>query len=806
MLLSAGTLAYEILLARVFAIEYFHHFAYMAIGIAMLGSGVSGTAWALAGGMRHQRAAPWFVWASTLTAVTLTLSPALVHLIALDPTQLAWDLAQWPRLALVYLLLALPFSAGALAVVLALTLEPDRLGRIYGASFLGAGLGAVLALGILWVALPARALALPAVVASAGGVVAAYGAARSRRTASLVWLPVLIALVVFQRPPWRIAVTPYKGLPQVEAYPEARRTAERTSPVGWVVAVAAPAFRFAPGLSLAFRGQFPSQTGLFVDGQIAGAIAGWDSGAIGVDMLDWLPSAAPYALGSQRRVLVIGAGGGTEISNALAHGARSVTAVELHPDIARLTQELAPPVPAPAVPPRSRVEWIVGDARSYVVRAREKFDLVVLGAAGGFGASVAGIHSLNEDFLHTVEAYAAYLERLSEGGVLAITRWLTVPPRENVRVILTAAEALRRRQPDAVPGGLAVVRTWATGTVLVKPAGFTPAEIEGLSTWATRCRFDLDWSPGISRPAAGFNQLDEPTLFLAAAAGAAGRAEATRFASTYPFDVRPVDDARPYPHHFVRTRSLRAFVTSDRGSWLPFVEWGSVVLLATLCQSVVLAALLLLVPTALRARAPGGRPTLRLIGYFTMIGLGYLAAEIAAIQQLGLLLGHPVYGVAVALAAFLVASGAGSVWSDRVRLARGWRVPATLAVMLLIYSALLLHLVHGLQPNPWPARAAIAILVLVPLAFAMGPPFPMGVRLLASGDPPLVAWAWAANGFASVIAAPLAALVALEAGSRALFLVGAVAYAGSAALVGWGVPAGRGGSGPPVGVEQPRGE
>lgn len=221
---------------------------------------------------------------------------------------------------------------------------------------------------------------------------------------------------------------------------------------------------------------------------------------------------------------------------------------------------------------------------------------------------------------------------------------------------------------------------------------------------------------------------------------------------------------------------------------MPFVEWGAVALLATLCQSVVLAGLLLLVPTALRSRAPGGRPTLRLVGYFAMIGFAYLAVEIAAIQQLGLLLGHPVYGVAVALAAFLVASGAGSVWSDRVRPSRGWRVPAALAVMLLFYAALLLHVVHGFQPNSWPARAAVAILVLVPLAFAMGPPFPMGLRLLARGDPPLVAWAWAANGFASVIAAPLAALVALEAGSRALFLVGAVAYAGSAALVGWGVP------------------
>jgi len=785
-LLSAGTVAFEILLVRVFAIEYFHHFAYMAIGVAMLGFGASGTLWALAGRAGPDTAHRWFARAAVLAALSLVASPALVHLIDLDPTQLPWDVGQWRRLAAVYGLLALPFGLGALAILLALTLEPDRPGRIYGASFLGAGLGAALSLAVLWIAFPARALALPAVLASLGAVAAARSVTPSAPAAAGAVLAVAVAVLAFLQPLWRIAVTPYKGLPQVEAYPDARRVAERTSPLGWVVAVGAPAFRYAPGLSLAFRGDFPPQTALFVDGQIAGAASHWDRERSAAALLGWLPSAAPYALGNRQQVLVIGAGGGTEVWNALAHGAQSVTAVELHPDLIELTQALAPPRGRPG----TRVEWVAGDARSYVARARERFDLVTLGPAGGFGAAAAGVHSLNEDFLHTVEAYEAYLARLSDRGVLAVTRWLTVPPRDIVRVILTAAEALRRSRPPpagAAPG-LAVVRSWGTATVLVKPSGLTSVEIEALRRWATERRFDLDWYPGLKAPspAAAFNVLDEPTLFLAAAAAAAGPERAARFAASYPFAVAPADDSRPYPHHFLRTRSLGAFLQASRGSWLPFAEWGYIALLATLGQSVALAALLMVLPVAGRSRATRERPTPALLGYFTAIGLGYLAAEIAAIQQLGLLLGHPVYAVAAVLAVFLVCSGAGSVWSDRVSAARGRIAAMGLAGLLVIYGGLLLDLVHLLQPAHAVVRAGAAVLLLAPPAFFMGVPFPVGLRALAgpAAAHTGVAWAWAANGFASVVAAPLAALIALEVGSAALFLVAAAAYAAAAGLQG----------------------
>ncbi len=762
----------------------------MAIGVAMLGFGASGTLVALVT-PGPQRAPRWFVGAALATPLALLVSAILAPTIPLDATQLPWDARSWPWLAAVYLVLALPFAVGALAILLALSLEPQRAGRIYGASFVGAGAGAVLAVAILWPLFPDRALAVPALLASLGVLVAVGVGRWGRVSVGLAAAVLVVAAASMVRPPWQLEVSPYKALPQVEAYPGARRVAERSSPLGWVVAVEADAFRHAPGLSLAYRGAFPRQTALLVDGDLAGAKTSWEAGS--ETLLDWLPSALPYALGAPSRVLVVGGGDGLEVWNALAHGAKAVTASELNGDLVELagwrgsvaagwdSAEIRAATRRPAFAD-GRVEWVIGDARSYTARTRERYDLVVLGPGRGFGTAAAGVHALNEDFLNTVEAYETYLRRLSDDGVLAVTVWLTVPPRPSVRLILTAVEALRRLSPAAVADGLVVVRSWATSTVLAKPSGFGAADVEKLAAWAEARGFDLDWYPGIEAPQARFNLLEEPTPFEAAKQATADRESAVGFAAGYAFDVAPARDARPYSHHFLRWASLGAFVRRDRGAWLPFAEWGYVALVATLAQSVVLAALLMIVPVAFGAAGGLRQGGSRLVAYFGAIGFAYLFAEIAAIQQLTLLLGHPVYAVAAVLAAFLICSGAGSARSDRWAATQGRWVALTLAGALVLYAALLLALVHLLHAAPLAVRAAAAILWLAPLAYLMGAPFPLGLRALTQGRQSRIAWAWAANGFASVVATPLAALLALEVGSRALFIAAALAYGTAASL------------------------
>jgi hypothetical protein len=770
-LLSAGTLAYEILLVRVFAIEHFHHFAYMAIGVAMLGFGVSGTFMALLPESSHRALVRRFSLSSILAAVTMIAAPTLALQVPLDPVQLPWDPAQWFRLAAVYVLLALPFATGAFAVLSALRLERQHPGLVYGASFAGSGLGGAIAIAALWIVMPDRALALPGLLAAAGAATASLGLRKARLGAAATAVLAVVATVV---PPWTLSISPYKGLAQVEAFPDANRVAERSSPLGWLVAVQAPAFRHAPGLSLSFQGDVPPQTGLFVDGQVAGAITQTGHTA---EIFDWLPTAVPYAVRSAEDVLVLGAGGGLEVLNALAHGAHHITAVELQPDIIDLARELSP------IDSLGRsVQWVAGDARSHVARSERTYDLITLAPAGGMGIATAGVHSLQEDFLHTVDAYVSYLRALNPNGKLAITRWLSVPVRESARTVLTATAALRRVAPDMVDSGLVVVRSWGTVSVLVKPSGFELDELQSLSDWTTARHFDLDWYPGLGAPVVRFHHLDEPILFNAATAAVAGAEAAAEFATSYPFDIEPVSDANPYPHHFLRLGSLATFVRSERGAWLPFAEWGQIALIATLAQSVLLAGLLMILPASLRGRKVVRPQWVSLVGYFSAIGFAYLAAEIATIQQLGLLLGHPVYAVAVVLTAFLVCSGIGSAISDRLALARAWLPPSAAAVALAIYAATLLGFSHGLQGAPLLVRGLVAIAVLAPVAFVMGMPFPLGLRALAGQEHAAVGWAWAANGFASVVAAPLAALIALEAGSPFLFVTAGVAYALAAAL------------------------
>jgi spermidine synthase len=786
-LLAAATLAFEIILVRVFAVEHFHHVAYMAIGVAMLGIGTSGTFVAAAGGTHPDAAQRWFPPVVLLTALSLIATPALLHRIPLDLTQLAWNAEQWPRLAAVYLMLALPFALGALAVLLAITLETERPGWIYGASFLGSGVGAVLAVGVLWIAHPTRALAVPALIAALAVAVSARIGTRSTRRLVAAALTLAVASLAAIRPPWRAGVSPYKGLPQVEAYPGARRVADHTSPLGWVTAVHSPMFRHAPGLSLAYAGDFPPQTALFVDGELAGAVTHWDMGGTGrpaMEMLEWLPTALPYALGGRERVLVLGAGEGMEVWLAAVHDARRIVAVELNPALIAVSADLAP------LPTRTttgaEIEWITGDARAVVAHSRERFDLITLAAGGGLSGAAGGVHALNEDFLHTTDAYAQYLSRLTPGGVLAVTQWVTVPPRGSVRAILTAAEALRRAHPAALKNGMVVARSWGTVTVLVKPAGFSDTELERLRAWTASRQVDLDWYPGAVAPEARYNIPDEPTLVQAARAAVTHPDSARRFAASYPFAVAPASDARPYPNRFLRAGLLGTFLRSGSAGWLPFAEWGYIALLATLAQSAVLAAVLMLVPAALSARAArvqNRAPLLPLMAYFAAIGLGYMAAEIAVIQQLTLLLGHPVYAVTTVLAAILICSGLGSAWSDRLAPSRARVAGAALAVSLAVLAAVLLDLVHLLQSGSILVRGAAAAALLAPVATVMGTMFPLGLRAIAGNDGARIAWAWAANGFASVVGVPLAALIAVETGSRVLLLVATGAYAAAALLI-----------------------
>jgi hypothetical protein len=743
---SAALLALEILLLRRFAIEHYHHFAYAVISIAMLGGGTSGTLLVLLRERVRGRERRLFTLAAAAFAILALGAPWLAERVRFEPTALAWSPRAWLGLAAVQVVLALPFAAGTAAVILAIQAEPRRAAHLYAANLTGGGVGAVAALVLMSVA-----------------------------------------------PPFAPRVTPFKALPQVEAFPGARRLGERWSPLGWLVAVEAPAFHHAPGLSLNYRGALPRQVAFFNDGDLTGAATRWEGDGAAAAFTDWIPSAVAYRLPAQR-VLVLGAGPGLEVLAALAHGAREVVAVELDPGVPGLERRLVDPASDVYADPRVRL--VVADARSFAARTRERFDLVVLGPTEGFGAAAAGVHATSEDYLTTVEALRTYLGLLRPGGALALQRWVRTPPRDNVRAILSAGEALRRSGATPRAGGdpgprFAFVRNWAAGTLLVRPDGFTPEERSRLLAFARSRLLDVDWLGGpVPDTVPAFNALARPVFREAAAAVAAGADASDAFARSYAFDVRPATDDRPYFSHFLRLGLLRRLLALGAPSWLPFAEWGYVAVLATLVEGVLVGAVLMLLPAIVLARRAPGFPIDRIAAYFTALGFGYLLVEMAFVQKLQLLLGHPVYAVSAALAGFLVCSGAGSWWSARIR--AGPRPALAVAALVALELTVAALAVRWAQHLPFAPRAAIALLLVAPPAFAMGMPFPTGLRALAGtdGDPGAsasgrgaLAWAFAANGFASVVAGSLAALLAIEFGFRWVLAAGILCYLAAAGAI-----------------------
>jgi hypothetical protein len=763
-LVSCATVAFEIVLVRWFSVATFHHFAFLAIGVAMLGLAAGGTIGVVRGPRTDAAARAWLNASALATGLTLLVVPLLLPHILVDPAQLPWDPAQWLRLALLDVLLALPFTAGALVVLSGLELERDRPGTLYGVSFLGSAAGAVAALAVLFLFPPQRAIAVPAVLAAA----AAVGTPFARRAFRLAAALLVTSAIAVQATPWlRPSPSPYKALPQVQAFPNARSVAERHGPTGVVTAVAAPAFRFAPGLSLGYGGQVPAQIGLFVDGGVAGAVPEPGDREAVAELLDWLPGAAPYTI-RRGATLVIDAGGRLEVDNALAHGATSVTVVEPVRDLAILAAR-----PSPTT---VDVRWVTAEPRAVLAGSHGQFDVIVVGPSGGLGGEAAGLHALDADFLHTVDGYAACLAALAPGGVLAVTRWLSVPARGSVRAILTAAAALEQRGWATPDGRLLGIRSWGTLTLLIKPDGFDEAALARLETWAHTRLFDVEHPGARTATAEPFHQSSDSGLPEAWRAVAAGTPETERFVAHYPFDVVPATDARPYPQHFLSTGALTRLLESGTGEWLPFAEWGYLTALATLVVSTLVGSVLLLGPAAL-PRHVRRRPPARTVGYFAAIGLGFMLVEIAGIQVLGLLLGHPVYAVTTVLGALLVGSGCGSAFTDRLRDGRAATLPVlAVAALAALLAAGLLPATHALLPEGAPLRWAVAVTSVIGIGFLMGQPFPVGLVTLTRRERARVAWAWAANGVASVVAAPLASIVGIEWGTQALLAGGAGCY------------------------------
>jgi spermidine synthase len=799
--ISAATLAYEVLLVRLFAIVQWHHFAFMAISIALLGFGASGTLLAVWQERVRSRFTLIFAASATLFALSAPASFLAAQALPFNALAVLWDPHQLLYLSAMYLLLVVPFFFGATCIGLAFVSSGERIGSIYALNLIGSGAGALGIIAVLLVLSPSDALRL---IAVAGLVSAALVVSKDK----LVSGPALSAgIATFALAVWAVLpaewfalrVSDFKGLSAALAVSGAKLVGERSGPLALLSVVDSPTvpFRYVPGLSLDASTTPPPQLGVFTDGDSMTAIARFDGRREPLAYLDYTTDALPYHLVAQPTVLVLGAGGGSSVLQAIYHRAGRIDAVDLDPNMVRLVEEDHAKF-AGGIYSRPEVHVHVAEARSFVTTSTQQWELMQFPLVDGLGAAAAGVQGLSESYIYTVEAFERYLQCLRPGGWLSITRWLDLPPRDTLKLLATALEALRHMDVKEPGQRLVLVRGLNTTTLLVKNGVVTEAEIARARAFAEERSFDLDYYPGIDAGEANrFNVLDQPYFYTGAMALIG--AERDAFVSRYKFDIAPATDERPYFFHFLKWRTLPELMAIRRAGGAGLLELGSLILVATLVQAMALGAVLILAPLWGRRQVLARSGQLwRVAAYFFALGLAFLFVEIAFIQKFILFLGHPLYAVAVVLTAFLVFAGIGSgvspwiaerveAWNTRRRARRLDLSPIDLAVAgIATVSLLYILILPRLFESPLDCADVTKILVslglIAPLAFFMGMPFPLGLSRVWSNSPALVPWAWGVNGCASVMSASLAPLIAMTSGFSTVIVAATMLYAGAAAV------------------------
>lgn len=783
-LLSGASLAYEILLMRLFSIVQWHHFAYMIISLALLGYGISGTFTAI---FRHyliQRYRALYPACLGLFGLSTILCFLAAQYIPFNGEEILWDGVQIFYLLALFLLLTLPFWIAATAICLTFMYFNQQVARIYAFDLLGAGLGCLGIVWLLFLVFPETAL----VIVGASGLIAflaAYWELHIRRRAAAVYLSALALLFIgFATPLLQLNISPYKGLRQTLLISGTRIIEQLSSPLGLLSIVQSDKvpLRHAPGLSLLARQEPPAQLAVFTDGDNMAAINGKVGAIEQLNYLDQVTSALPYHLKRIDNLLILGSGGGTDILQANYHQVQSIDAVELNPQIIELVSEKysdfsGNPYGAP------NVSVFIDDVRGFLTTDKRKYDLIQLALMDAFNASASGLYALNESYLYTIEALQLYFRHLKPNGYVSITRWIKLPPRDTLKLFGSAVEALKQSGVNQPEQHLVLIRSWQTGTLLIKNRPFTTKEIQIIENFCTERLFDIAYTPSIKPEQVNrYNILKQPIFYLAAKHLLSEKKQ--QFLDTYKFNLQPATDDRPYFHQFFKWSILpEVFELRGQGG-LPLLEWGYIIFIATLAIATLSSIVLILLPLRFYPQASEQTSTIKIIHvicYFFSIGLAFLFIEIAFMQKFILFLHHPIYSISTSLSAFLVFAGCGSYYSSRFTNQVSNKTVfiyavSGIALLSFIYSLALPVLFNVLAAVPLAVKISISIVLIAPLAFLMGLPFPLALSNLAQYAEQLIPWAWGINGCASVISAVLATLLAIHFGFNFVILSAAALY------------------------------
>jgi hypothetical protein len=768
----------EILETKILAYSLDITQVYLAIGICLLGLGVSGTLLAIlpprSGEHSLSMAGAFAVAAAVATVVSHQIFAALSY---------ALSSFSWATLPLIVALTA-PYFCMGMTIALLLSRPGGNVARTYALNLVGSGVGCLLIFPLLDSFGAERTLLVVAGIALVSAVV--LGGLRSRLAAALM----VVGLGASWGAAERLLAFPPDPTGQLSVLQNALDDARRARPDAsleiesrfsrWDRTARVDVYEVKSSIP-EFQTRIDGPFDIFFYTQDASAgsflLGVRDDPASAATFFERTVYGAGYELGRKQDVLIIGLGGGPDVIAAHYYGAENITGVEINRTAMEIgSREFRDFMGDPYGQPNVTLHNM--DGRSFVRGTDQRYDLIQMSGVDTKALLASGSLSVNENYLYTRQSLVELLSRLKDDGVLALIRI------NGFRLASIADAALREMGASEPEKHIFAIRQSFWVLTLVKRTPFTDDELATLHRWVEAGGgkrsdirlpflelFKLDWSQPMVisySPLAGFRPAHP--FYEALHEG-----RVREFVDASETDLRPPDDDRPF--FFFRQRPWDALTEPVEA--LRQVYW-------TIAQLAGVSAVFTLLPlVVLRRRGLRSQGASRSIGYFACLGGAFMLLEIGLIARFVLLLGHQSYAITVVLFGFMLGAGLGSFFSARISISS--RRPLGVAIAILVsviclYGVALGPLFDAVAAGSFGLRLTVALVLLVGLGFLLGIPFPTALRALETRGSPMVAWAIGVNGFASVIGSSVAIPIAMLLGFRFLLLLAALLYGVAIAL------------------------
>lgn len=747
-LITLSGLILEVGLTRIYSASIWYHFAFVAISVALLGWGL--------GGFSIHLIKQWLLKRETGAGSrepgkkrTLSINAAaLVTLLYAATIPLClWLLVRYPfemdRLPLYFLAPLLPFFLAGMALSIVFDIHRAIAGTLYFYDLIGAALGAVLVTLLLHLLGGEAALlvasiapALAAMLLGAGSREPGVGGNSSRVVQVAAALGVVLAIVAV------VATVKYGAFHVKPGTTKAMRNQMDASPGSHIVQTGWNAYSridCVEGLPNSFAR-------LYIDSDAWTGIRGWDGNLDSVQDMKWSYRALPFRLTPNAETLIIGPGGGPDVVAALASGSKKVTAVEMNPLMLKFVRSYG--ARAGNLYDRPDIETVLSEGRNFISRSDRKFDIILLGFVDSWASVASGGLSLSENYLYTTEAMRAYYDHLSDNGILVVLRWEMDIPRLTSNAVATLGANEAKQRVVVLMEKQANPNDYPQMLFMLRKQPFTAdqmAEMRGKWTQANPIIMpDGTAPPGLKEVLAGTKTMAQYD------------AESSRF-------VGAVWDDSPFYFAIEKPWRMPGAIAERMVKWLLGPSVGMLALFAVFGKRRVMDG----------AKKASSVPYVGSLVYFAALGFGFIAVELALLQHLTLLVGHPIYTLSVLLFTLLAFGGIGASLSSRWSM---WKACAAVAIIGTIEALALPKLVPALLWLPLWGRIIVAITLIAPLGLAMGMPFPRGLKQTGEGSLPAPPFYWGLNGIMSVIGSVTTVFVALMFGFQAAMLMGSACY------------------------------